>query len=260
MPQMKLRIPPPAEIEFTRIGRNRASTFAGLCSRHDCEIFRPIDDRLPDLTDESHLFLLAYRAVLREYHVVLQSAIQLQSTYQKRVEVGLSPGAEPCDFGLLACNQLANAFECHEYKRRFDEAYLASDWSQVRHHVIILRDQSPSIAVSAMFSLDDVEAPETPRATLSIFPTGSDVAVVFSAIQADVPYVDARLQRLLTSESYYQKYLLSKLILQSCENFVIDPRYYDSLTPDRKDAICQFYVSTIFEKAEDHSDERLYLF
>jgi len=86
MPQMKLKVPPPAEIEFKRVGRNKATTFSGLCAQHDNYIFHPIDDRLPDLAGQSHLFLLAYRAVLREYHVVLQNALRFQSTYQKRVE------------------------------------------------------------------------------------------------------------------------------------------------------------------------------
>lgn len=260
MPQLKLKLPPPAKIEFKRVGRNKATTFSGLCAQHDNDIFRPIDDALPDLADNAHLFLLAYRAVLREYHVVLQNALRFQSTYQKRVEVGLSPGTEPCDFGMFATAHLCNAFECYEYKRHFDLAYLANDWSQLEHHVVILKNQSPSIAVSSMFSLDDVDAAETPRVTLSIYPTESDVAVVFSATPSDAPFVDACLHRLLTSESYYEKYLISKLVLQSCDNFVMDPQYYDSMPQERKEAICQFYVDTVLSNAEDHDDERLYLF
>lgn len=260
MAQMKLKVPPPNIIEFKYIGRNKATTFSGLCGQHDNDIFRSIDDRLPDLSDQTHLFLLAYRAVLREYYVVLQNAVRFQSTYRKRVELGLSPGTEPCKFGMFALSHLCNAYECYEYKRHIDLAYLAGDWSQLNHHVLLIKNQSPSIAVSSMFSLDEVDAPETPRVTLSVFPTESDVAVVFSAIPSDSPYVDTYLHRLLTSESYLQKYLLSKLILQSCDNFVIDPQYYDSMPQDRKDAICQFYVNTILETAEDHEDARLYLF
>jgi hypothetical protein len=135
MPQMKLKTPPPAEIDFKRVGKNKTTTFTGLCAQHDNDIFRPIDDDLPDLGNQSHLFLLAYRAVLREYHVVLQNALRFQSTYQKRVEVGLSPGTEPCGFGMFATAHLCNAIECYEYKRQFDQAYLATDWSQLQHHV-----------------------------------------------------------------------------------------------------------------------------
>ena len=260
MPQLKLKMPPPAEIQFERVGGNKATTFTGLCAQHDNDIFRPIDDTLPDLADDAHLFLLAYRAVLREYHVVLQNALRFQSTFQKRVEVGLSPGTEPCDFGVFATAHLCNASECYEYKRHFDLAYLANDWSQLEHHVVILKNQSPSIAVSSMFSLDDVDAPETPRVTLSIYPTESDVAVVFSATPGDAPFVAAYLHRLFTSESYYQKYLLSKLVLQSCDNFIIHPLYYDSMQGEQKKAICQFYIDTVLSNAEDYEDERLFLF
>lgn len=260
MPQMKLKVPPPAEVEFRHISINNATTFTGLCAQHDNDMFRPIDDKLPDLADPSHLFLLAYRAVLREYHVVLQNALQCQSTYLKRVEVGLSPGTEPCKFGMLATAHLCNAFSCYEYKRYFDRAYLAADWSQLQHRIVVLRNQAPTIAVSSMFSLDNVDAPELPRATLSVFPAQSDVAVVFSAIRSDSPFVDTYLERLLANDSYFQRYLISKTILQHCDNFVIDPRYFDSMPRDRKEAISRFFTDTILENAPTSDDERLYLF
>jgi hypothetical protein len=33
------------QISFERVGRNQASTFTGLCSHHDTEIFKPIDTK-----------------------------------------------------------------------------------------------------------------------------------------------------------------------------------------------------------------------
>ena len=38
------------------------------------------------------------------------------------------------------------------------------------------------------------------------------------------------------------------------------PAYYESLTLDGKDALCQFYVDTILDNAKDHEDKCLYLF
>lgn len=259
MPRMKLKVPPPAEISFERVGKNQATTFTGLCSQHDNDIFRAIDG-VPNLGDPSHLFLLAYRAVLREYYVCLQNAWRFQSTYQKTVEVGDSPGTEPSEFGLFTMNHLVNTIECHVYKLQFDQFYLNRNWSQLQSHIIVLKDQSPSIAVSSMFTLDDVLAPERPRVTVSVFPVGPDVNVVFSAVPNDAPFVTTYLDRVLSSDGYFQKYLLSKLILQSCDNFVLAPSYYDALSQDHKDALCQFYIDTIRENANDHEDERLYLF
>ena len=111
-----------------------------------------------------------------------------------------------------------------------------------------------------MFSLDDVVASETPRVTLSVFPAGNDVMVAFAAVRSDAPFVTAYLDRILSSDGYFQKYMLSRLILQSCDNFVLAPKYYDSLTQDHKDVICQFYVDATLKKAGDHEDERQYLF
>lgn len=68
------------------------------------------------------------------------------------------------------------------------------------------------------------------------------------------------LGHILASDGHFQKYLLSKLILQSCDNFAIAPKYYDTLSPDRKAALCQFFVDTILENDKDNEDERLYLF
>ncbi|MEX0721474.1 MAG: hypothetical protein WD059_12455 [Balneolaceae bacterium] len=260
MPSMKLKYPPPSEIEFKKVGINKATTFSGLCSNHDREIFRPIDIELPDANNTEHMFLLAYRAVLREYHACLQNGLRFQSTYQKRVDVGISPKDGPDDFGLYATSHLINAFECYLYKRQFDQYLLDSDWAKLQHHIIILEDQPTTVAVSSLFSLDDIEAPETPRVNLSIYPTDKDLVVVFSSIETDATYVTNYLDRILNSKGHYQKYLLSKLILQSCDNVALSPDYFDSFSEDKKNAIGQFFVDTISVTAEDYENEHLYLF
>ena len=161
---------------------------------------------------------------------------------------------------MLATGYLCNAYDCYEYKRDFDQYFVSRNWSPLRHRVLILRSQPPSIAVSSMFSLDDVDAPRVPRVALSVFPADGDVVVAFSAIPRDAPFVYSYLERVLQAESYLQKYLLSKLVLRNCENFAIQPEYYDALSDERKDAIGRFFTQTIVENHEDYEDERLYLF
>lgn len=259
-PRIRLQTPPPALVDFERVGRRFATTFTGLCATHDSNIFKPIDDALPDLGNGNHLGLLAYRAVLREYHVCLQNAVRAQVSYRKRIQLGLSPGHEPCEFGLFAVGAMANAYESYEYKRQYDKYYLESDWSHLWHHIIVLKKQAATIAVSSLFSLDDLDAPHTPRIALSVYPTGSEVVIVFSALPIDVPFVVDYLRAICSSEDRQQKALLSKLILQSCDNFVLSPSYYDALSVEQKDAIIQFYVDTLDYNVDDFEDERLYLF
>ena len=261
MPRSLHDYPEPPRVLFQHIGRNQATTFTGLCAKHDNDIFRPIDDKTPDINSDRDLFLLAYRATLREYHVTLQNAIRFQSMYQKQLEVGLSSENEPCSAGLLATSHIINAYETYEYKRLLDDYYLSSQWSRMKHNVLLFQDQRPSIAVSSLFSLDDVDAPETPRISLSVLPLdASSVAVVFSSTPKDARFVDLYLHRVLSSELYLQKYLISKIIFQSCENFVIDPLYYDSMTKGRQEVIHQFFNRTVNRNDDDFEDERLYLF
>ena len=42
---------------FQKVGRNRASTFAGMCKQHDTEIFRPIDTKPLSTGNLEQLFL-----------------------------------------------------------------------------------------------------------------------------------------------------------------------------------------------------------
>ena len=260
MPQVRLRIPPPAEICFQRVGRNNASTFTGLCRTHDNNIFRPIDDSFPDHENAEHLFLLAYRAVLREYHVVLQNAIRFQSTYQKSVESSLSPEHEPSNLGMIAISHRLNAYEMHVYKTLFDRAYLGQDSSALEHRVIQFANQAPTFAVSSLFSLDDVDAPDTPRVALTVYPRESGVVAVISATQTDSPFVFHLFRRLFDTSLDHQKYLLSKIVLHCCDNIVISPDFYDHLPDDTKEAMISFYTKTIIKNAWDHEDPRLFLF
>jgi hypothetical protein len=72
----------PPNYAFERIGRNRATTFTGLCSQHDTELFKPIDTAVIDLESTEHLFLLAYRSVLKEAHATRKSVVDTQGLYK----------------------------------------------------------------------------------------------------------------------------------------------------------------------------------
>ena len=256
----RFRPPRPPEIRAERVGRNSATTFTGLCGQHDNELFAPIDDQVPNIQNQEHLFLLAYRATLRESHVAMDWARRAQHAYLKRIDIGLSSDTDPDASGIFAVKQFCKAYECYQFKREFDRNYLSREWPHLEHHIVILTNQPPSIAVSSLFSLDDVDAPELPRVALNVFPVEDDVVAVFSAVPRDAPFAYTYLQPLLDAESHFQKYLLSKLVLQHCDNFVIHPGYYESMTNERQHAICRFFAETILKNKPDHEDPRLFLF
>ena len=53
------------KLDLGLVGRNSATTFTGLCSKHDHEIFFEIDNNEINSENQQHLFLLAYRSVYR---------------------------------------------------------------------------------------------------------------------------------------------------------------------------------------------------
>ena len=65
---------------------------------------------------------------------------------------------------------------------------------------------------------------------------------------------------LLSSESHYQKYLLSKLIINNCENFVVSPAYLDKWSPEKKAAVTEYFTSTLFTGDLERENQNLYLF
>jgi hypothetical protein len=160
-----------------------ATTFTGLCSNHDRELFRDIEVHSIDVTDSKHLFLLAYRAVLKEAHDSIKAAADIQLTYQKGIEKGVFP-AEPCAPGMLAVEHMIAAFLVDEVKQRFDEALLNTNWNRIGHEVMELTSER-SLAVNSMFSTG-IYSEDTDAAafvTLNVFPYNGKTIVIFSFLE-----------------------------------------------------------------------------
>jgi hypothetical protein len=76
----------PSAARMRRVGTRRASTFPGLCKKHDESLFRPIDREPLSRPTPEQLFLLSYRAVLREHYVGRLSELQLARTLRLAIE------------------------------------------------------------------------------------------------------------------------------------------------------------------------------
>lgn len=250
------------EVQFCTVGRNKASTFTGLCAEHDREIFEPIEDTPIDVANPRHLFLLAYRAVLHETHSTAEAGIKAQAVYQQRVEDGRDSRDSLSPAGMHATQRLILAYETYVLKEEFDAAYVASDYSAFDHDVVDFRVSAASIASSALFSLDGVVVDgQVVRVCHSILPlTPIRSVAVYSYRQQEAGSARAQLSRILTGQGDHQLYEISRRLLNSCENFVISPAVFDSWPQDKKDAIQAFFVRTIFRDALEVEDQHLMLF
>ena len=249
-------------LEFKNIGRNEASTFTGLCSTHDQRLFGPIDNNALDPENKEQLFLLVYRAILRELHATMDGAVKLQSSYQKRIELGLAPGDRPCPEGMLAIERIMVSYETNLYKTMFDESLIKGTFDCVEHKVIILNDQRPTVAASALFSLDKVRIDDdVVRVALNIIPASENqTIVVFSFHKRDARLAKNELNYIFNAHDYYQKYEISRALINYCENYYVSPRYFSEWSEEKKDEIKDYYESTILRNDLDYQNENLYLF
>lgn len=136
-------------VQLKRVGRNQATTFAGLCSEHDTSIFEPIEKFPLALRNPEQRFLLAYRATHYELHATGSVANQVQRFHTKRVELGLEPKNEATPSGIFAVERFYVSWLTFRYKAELDMALLERRFDVLEHDLLILDVDAPTLAASS---------------------------------------------------------------------------------------------------------------
>ncbi|QIZ73360.1 hypothetical protein [Oxynema aestuarii] len=262
MPVARLNLDTGPEIEFKKVGRNKATTFTGLCSEHDRQLFRPIDVNKFDSSNEEQKFLIAYRSVLRELHTRIKAAIDLQTTYQKSVKLGkCDPNNR--DISLFVTCRIVNAIDFCLYKKMYDNIYNSNSFTEVQHDYICIEKSCP-LAVSSLFNPINSSAqnkrPEPKFIVLNVFPHNKNTIVLLSYLSHHQKELSSYANEIINANGDDRLYLLSKTILRYCENFVISPEQFESFSPPKVDAIKKFYGETAKRSDYDDDNENLMLF
>lgn len=241
-----------SSIRFERIGRNKASTFTGLCTAHDNEIFRPIDSQPFDFSNQVHLLLLAYRSITRELHAATNAKAKAQKEFDHYVRAGTLVGDNLTSLGLLSINMAGNWDSVLSYRAQFSNGYFEDGkCADLVHNVILLGDQLPAIAVSSLFSFDCVLSNCRTYIVLNVFPTTTnETAVVFSYLPTDADRVRQFLKEILKQTGERQMRALSSLIIRYVENFFISPQLYNSWNKEKVKDIEDAFDKTLFSKGE----------
>ena len=245
-------------VGFAEIGRSEASTFTGLCGKHDKEIFSPIDDFELELDNDRQLFLIAYRSIFKKYHDLVLSAIRVHRIYEDQVKVGRAEH-HPRDLSLnWAIVQDMRAWAAYRYKGVYDDAYLLHRYDIVKHEKFSFKHKKPTIAVSALYWLEipKPESMQVPWVVLNVVPTENETHVIFSYLTEDADYVKSEISEILNSSLKRRLWLLSKKIIGSSENFVISPTFWSSLSKKKKDSIVTHYRDTLLDKRSFDGDVR----
>lgn len=189
------------QADFSEVGHKKASTFTGLCGKHDNEIFAPIDDFEISLNNDKQLFLLVYRSVLKKFHSLSLAAVSTQKIYNDQVKVGRATKNRSDPSLKFSSYQWVKAYGAYLYKRILDEAYLAETYQTLHHDTFSFKHRRPTIAVSAFYWLV-IQKPQTfqvPWISLNVFPTYNETHVVFSYLTEDAPYTKKELENFFNS-------------------------------------------------------------
>ena len=241
------------ELRIETVGRNKASTFVGLCARHDGEVFRALDTVDLNPSDQEQLFLLAYRALLREQQVLMTGGLRLQRAAD---EIGGAAEITALQFQL-------NAYTFDVYRRTyFDPVLVSGDFEAIEHDVIEVSTKAPTVAVSSLFSLDEVDRPgDVVRSALSVLPISRERSIaVFSYTQDDAGLARRALDAILTAADRDQRLELSRLILDSAENFIVSPAFVDEWDQEKTETIKQIAYDSIFTIRQSPPLDTLMLF
>ena len=252
-------------IEFKPIGRNKATTFTGLCETHDNELFKPIDDNKFKPDNPEYLFLLAYRSVLREYHTKLKAAEDIQSIYLNGLNEGRFSQESEDPATMKATIALFEAYMFYLYKYEFDKIFLEQTYTQIRHKTNFVENIEPSIAVSSVYSyIDNIrfynDRIDPKCLILNIFPQDKGLYIIFSFKEEHKSHLLPYITRILEAERHYKLYLISKLVLMYCENFVMSPVFYKTLSKDKIESIVNFFMKNMSTKKVDEDNSNFYLF
>ncbi|HHE40229.1 MAG TPA: hypothetical protein ENL10_01860 [Candidatus Cloacimonetes bacterium] len=265
MPKMGIDIDTGPFIKFEEVGRNKATTFTGLCDKHDSQLFEPIDKNIFSPHNQEHLFLMAYRSVLRELHAKMKSGVDIQTQYMRGVDLGRFNPDVPDPPMMMATMGVAEAYMFYLYKFYYDQVYLNRDFNKIEHQVEFIGDVGPTIAVSSVYSYIDnmrlLEDRHEPKCmALNIFPQDNGLYLIFSYRMDQRKHLLPYISHILQAERFFKLYLISKLVLMYCENFVMRPSFYNDLPDERKKAIRDYFMNNIWGNKNDKEDNDLYLF
>jgi hypothetical protein len=251
-------------LEFVKIGRNDASTFTGLCSKHDTELFKSIDTEPLDVDNCEHLRQLAYRSVMREFHTHLLNSEQAWAVHEQFCKAGgADPAEEATAASVVALDHDRKALEVLNYrKKHFDTPLSEGKTPDLGHLIITMDGQAPVLAASALFSTGFTTDGDIIGPTLNVVPLSQAQSVaVISYPTAQETEVTAALAKVFDADEKSLKYELAKLIIQRVENFTLCPAHYEKWSNDRKARVLREFEANLAEPKEiaDHEDLNIFL-
>ncbi|NBA84775.1 hypothetical protein GVN16_03345 [Emticicia sp. CRIBPO] len=234
------------DVYFEKKGVFESSIFLGFCDDHDREIFDQIDNFAFDLSNNEQLFLFAYRAFMKSYYFHYDNLETDSELLISNKILGLEK-FDPLGPDLLEYTRSYYSFMYrYELKSEFDNLLVNKDFSALEYSAVEINHDSPTIALSDFFSLN-CEDPIFKNSFLvfNILPVSKKKSIaLFSYKKEDSVYIKEFLADILDeNDSIIKNISLSKLILENCDNFFLNPVFYSNWGYSKQKLVLDYIVS-----------------
>lgn len=253
-------------VEPRRVGVREASTFSGFCSRHDGQLFRPLDEPEGFRLDDETVFLLTYRALVREgYLKECQLATHRLYAQDAKLQAAMSPDLARDVSDFFAGVQLG-VEDYHVTKQEYDAVLRERAFSRTRYCAIAL-EAPPQLATSNAvqpevdFLGHPILAPGSllnrgarPRMVAqNVLPTAAhEVTAVFSWVD-DNPAADQLIGSLLALHAEAIPAALVRYAFEFSENVFFAPDWWLALPAEVREALTERFNRTLgLEVVRDH--------
>lgn len=236
---------------FRSVGWNEASTFTGMCQPHDAELFESLDTGQPNWYDPKYQFLTAYRGILKQVNQHRNA-----NAIQTAMEIKLS------SFDMYKAS--LNLENTQKYKKYWDQILISNspNWEEIEHTVFLIDNLYPSVAATQLVSIDDIHPLFPPNMVISVIPEKNRTICLFSYTREEAPFVKQYLDRHLPNSAENTSFtkLLSRLLLQHCDNIIISPNFWMSIHDNNKILIEDYFIHTLLANNHTFPADNLNLF
>lgn len=244
IPRPKVDIGKPPSFEFGLVGRNKASTFTGLCADHDAELFKLADTLPLDTANKKQLEQYGYRTVMKELHTCIEEGARFFALDADNNEKGITNRGEG-GAAQMAIHFADRSWRLFRYRfQNFDTPLLEGKDPPIEHRIITLEAQKPTVAVSSFFGMGAEKNGDIIGGMLSVIPEAEKTTAVFSYATAQKDAVMKAVPDLF-DDNVDKKKALSHIILQRTENFTLSPTFYDGWTEDKKKEVVEYFNESL---------------
>ena len=229
-------------------GVQNASTFTGFCTKHDNDIFAPLE-KTPFTATPEQCFLLAYRALARELYLKTNTLIHYKSRFRHLArQHGLHhPFVQGMAYFIEGTTLGEGDLTSH--KRDYDRALLACDHTGINSYVIELATPPPVMCSGAYipehtFTGEPLEVFPNPSTTRQTEMTVSSFAnnrgqgfIVFAWLDDPKGFAAQFVESLSKIQDPDVTAPLLRFMFEYCENVHIQPSWWRELSGPTQDAL-----------------------